>query len=265
VKKQIIAVLCIVLVALLSLPVIADAKADKKSAKGANAKSRFTQGDGVGVSYQIAILQHGLPKNVDTAHTFSSGDRLKMYMSANTSGYLTVINIGPTGSKHLLFNDFVDARETYMVPKKGSMVMTGKPGTEKLIIMLSKAPNQVAASMQQGSQKAEAAQQQAPAAQKQAEQPAAQQQAPAAEAPASDPETPLPSLLASLNGAKDIVLEDELGTSYGVMSPKDYKISNNSASQISVESAGGTNYGVITPALFEQGEVLTLEVKLKHK
>jgi hypothetical protein len=261
---------------LLATPLFAAPKADK------NAKSKYASGTGIGIAYKIARIEDGFPNVVSSAHTFASGDRLKLYITPNGPGYIAIVNIGPTGTRHVLMHEQVNGKEMIEVPRKGSMVMVGKPGTEKLVIMLSKGPNPAVTSEQAGGQ---AAQGQAPqksqanppaqqAAQQQKAQPAKPQQQqqqkeepeqPQEATPGDDPTTPMPTLLASLSGAKDIVLEDDLGTSFGAINPKGYKAGNPSAAGLAVESTKGTNYGVISPAAFEEGQILTLEVKLKHK
>jgi hypothetical protein len=73
-------------------------------------------------------------------------------------------------------------------------------------------------------------------------------------------------MLASMqSGSKDLVLEDNMKTSYAVVSPKQGWKPSMRGKDIVVESAGGTNYGVVPVSAIEEGGILTLEVKLNHR
>jgi hypothetical protein len=73
-------------------------------------------------------------------------------------------------------------------------------------------------------------------------------------------------LSASMEGAKDIVLEDNMKTSYAVVSPKSgWKPSEKGTKDIVLESRSGEHYGVVPVAAIDDGGILTLEVKLTHK
>lgn len=73
-------------------------------------------------------------------------------------------------------------------------------------------------------------------------------------------------MLASLEGSKDIVLEDDMKTGYAVISPKSgWKPAKKGTKDIVLESAGGENYGVVPVSVMEDGGILTLDVKLKHR
>lgn len=264
-----------------------------------SAKASFESGGGVGISYRIELIApDGKSKIVPSTHTFKSGDKIKVHVKANKAGYLTVMNIGSSGMTHVLFNDMVDSTDVIEIPKKNALRFVGQPGTEKLLIMLSANPNPFALQAKKGEQQTPAAPQsvavppqqapQAPAQPQQApakaapskktapqqaaapQAPAQPQQAAAPEMPPPDPESslvpPLPMLLASLEGSKDIVLEDDLDTNYVVLSPKDgFKPVKLSATAMAVESKGGINYGVVPSSVLDKGQILTLEIKLKHK
>ena len=73
-------------------------------------------------------------------------------------------------------------------------------------------------------------------------------------------------MLANIEGAKDIVMEDTMKTGYAVVSPKGgWKPSAKGTKDIVVESANGENYGVVPVSAIEEGGILTLDIKLSHK
>jgi len=70
----------------------------------------------------------------------------------------------------------------------------------------------------------------------------------------------------SLRGAKDIVIEDDMQTSYAVISPKTgWKPASKGAKDIVLESEGGKNFGVIPAAAISEGGILTMQVRLNHR
>ena len=72
-------------------------------------------------------------------------------------------------------------------------------------------------------------------------------------------------MLANIEGAKDIVMEDNMKTGYSVISPKSgWKPSAKGTKDIVVESARGENYGVVPVSAIQDGGILTLDVKLRH-
>ena len=69
-----------------------------------------------------------------------------------------------------------------------------------------------------------------------------------------------------LKGAKDIVVEDGMQSSYAVISPKNnWKPVEKGMKDIVLESDKGTNYGVIPVSTISDGRILALEVKLNHR
>ena len=72
-------------------------------------------------------------------------------------------------------------------------------------------------------------------------------------------------MTASLEGSKDITLDDN-STSYSVINPKKgWKPEARGKKDIVLESAGGENFGVVPASYVQDGSILTLEIKLKHK
>ena len=158
------------------------------------------------IAYQLVLVTNdGKTKVVPTSRVFKSGDRVKIFFKANRPGHLTILNIGSSGNTNKLFANTVEGMKEYVIPQKGAMKFVGKPGVERVLLMLASQPG--------GTQ--QAAQQQAPS-QQESPPPAAQKIS------SSSPEDSLtscmPTLLASLQGAKDIVIEDDLGTGYAVVS-----------------------------------------------
>jgi len=69
-----------------------------------------------------------------------------------------------------------------------------------------------------------------------------------------------------LKGAKDIVVEDGMQSSYALISPKNnWKPVEKGMKDIVLDSDNGTNYGVIPVSTISDGRILALEVKLKHR
>lgn len=253
------------------------------------AKASFESGKGVGISYKIVLItKEGQIKIVPTSYVFKSGDKIKLLIKTNKEGYLTILNIGSSGNTHILFNEYVDSSKEHEIPRKSNLRFVGKPGTEKLLVMLSNNPNPFVPSPKAPEQKTATLEQSPPSqppaitTQTTVSQPPAKTSPPTApqpatpeagqqpSTPASKPSTPdtatdtlsapLPGLLASLEGAKDIVLEDDLETSYAVVSTKDNKLSS---TKMMVESKSGSHYGVVPASVLKNG-ILTLEIKLKH-
>jgi hypothetical protein len=232
-----------------------------------------------GVSYKLALQKpNGDFTIVNKSHVFRTGDRVKMIVKANRSGYLTILNVGSSGRTHVLFNDYIDGTQIYEIPRNSNFRFVGEPGTEKVLIMLSNNPNPMGGPQQQTATMA-----QAPAAPPPPETSTASlpplppppssgslpplPPPPSATADASSTlPPPPPMMLASMqSGSKDLVLEDNMKTSYAVVSPKQGWKPSMRGKDIVVESAGGTNYGVVPVSAIEEGGILTLEVKLNHR
>ena len=90
--------------------------------------------------------------------------------------------------------------------------------------------------------------------------------------PSSPPPPEPPTMISSiegakkLKGAKDIVVEDGMQSSYALISPKNnWKPVEKGMKDIVLDSDNGTNYGVIPVSTISDGRILALEVKLKHR
>jgi hypothetical protein len=68
-------------------------------------------------------------------------------------------------------------------------------------------------------------------------------------------------------GAKDLMIEDNMESSYAVVSSRQgFKTVSGGAKDLLVESsADGVNYGVLPVSAISGGGILTLEIKLKHR
>jgi hypothetical protein len=279
------------------IPMAADAQ---KSPKGA--KAIFDSGDGaavrmssggpapataaapqaekyVGISYKIALMKpNGDFSIVPRTRTFKSGERIKLLVRTNRPGYLTIMNIGPTGNTHVLFNEYVESKQLYEIPKATSLRFAGAPGTEKVMIMLSANQNPIVGGQ---STTVASAPPMAPPAAPPAMPPPAGDPAgsvppsmpppppgPVADAGSSLPPPPPMAIASSMQGSKDIVMEDHNKTGYAVISPKaGWKPSAKGTKDIMLESdvRDGSNYGVVPASAIEEGGILTLDLKLTHK
>lgn len=298
-KKAVFTAVMALVCAMVFMPLSADAQ---KSPKGA--KAIFDSGDGasvrmssggpassapaapapekyVGISYKLALLKpNGDFSIVPKTRTFRSGERIKMLVRTNRPGYLTIMNIGPTGNTTVLFNEYVEAKQLYEIPKSTALKFAGAPGTEKVMIMLSGSPNPIgggqsttvaggpgtvppppsappAATPPYGGSMASAPPSMAPP-----------PPGPMADAGSSLPPPPPVMIASSMQGSKDIVVEDHNKTGYAVISPKaGWKPSAKGTKDIVLENDArdGSNYGVVPASAIDEGGILTLDLKLTHR
>lgn len=238
----------------------------------------------VGISYKIALMKpNGDFTIVPRSHTFRTGDRVKILVSTNRPGYLNIINIGSSGNTNMLFNDYIEARAITEIPKQGNFRFAGAPGTEKVLIMLSNNQNPF------GAPQTQTASVQPPPAPSSAGAlpppppgpssagalpplpPPPSESLPPPPGPVADTGSTLPPpppmmLANSMEGGKDIVLEDSMKTGFAVISPKNrYRPTAKGTKDIVLESDGGTNYGVVPAAALDDGGILTLDIKLNHR
>jgi hypothetical protein len=207
----------------------------------------------VGISYKLALVKaNGDFTVVPQSHIFRTGDRVRLLVRSNRPGYLTILNVGSSGNTNVLFNEYVEGRTIYEIPRNTNFKFVGAPGEEKVLIMLSANPNPLGA----------------PAATTVAQGPsiAPPPPPPGVTADAGNMPPPPPMVLASLQGSKDIVLEDDRKTGYAVISPRNgWKPEAKGTKDIVLESAGGESYGVVPVSVIQDGGILTLDLKLKHR
>jgi hypothetical protein len=215
----------------------------------------------VGISYKLALMKaNGDFAVVSKSHTFRTGDRVRLLVRTNNPGYLTILNVGSSGNTNVLFNDYVEGRTIYEIPRNTNFKFVGAPGQEKVLIMLSANPNPF------GAPTGGAVMAQGPATPPPPSGSAALPPPPGPVADAGNLPPPPPMMLASLEGSKDIVVEDDMKTGYAVISPKNgYRPQAKGTKDIVLESAGGENYGVVPISVMQDGGILTLDVKLKHR
>ena len=101
-----------------------------------------------GLKYRV-IQQTGASEiDVDESTTFKSGDRVRFSFESNIQGYLYVVTEGSSGNWNVLFpdlrinsgNNVIQPFEQYRVPSSQWFEFRGKPGIEKVFVILSKDP-----------------------------------------------------------------------------------------------------------------------------
>jgi hypothetical protein len=297
-KKLVVTAVMALVCAMVFMPLSADAQ---KSPKGA--KAIFDSGDGasvrmssggpapstpaaaapekyVGISYKLALLKpNGDFSIVPKTRTFKSGERIKMLVRTNRPGYLTIMNIGPTGNTTVLFNEYVEAKQLYEIPKSTALKFAGAPGTEKVMIMLSGNPNPIVGGQSTTVAGGPGTVPPPPAAPPVALPPSSGSMSsappsmpppppgPVADAGSSLPPPPPMMVASSMQGSKDIVV-DQNQTGYAVISPKaGWKPSAKGTKDIVLENDArdGSNYGVVPASAIDDGGILTLDLKLTHR
>ncbi len=238
----------------------------------------------VGISYKIALMKpNGDFSIVPKTRTFKTGERIKLLVRANRPGNLVIMNIGPTGNTTVLFNEYVEAKQLYEIPKSTSLRFAGPAGTEKLMIMLSGGPNPIVGGQSTTVAGGQGTLPPPPTAAPVAPPPPATGSmstappsmsppppgpGPVADAGSSLPPPPPVMVADSMQGSKDIVVEDQNKTGYAVISPKTgWKPSAKGTKDIILESDAkdGSNYGVVPASAIEEGGILTLDLKLTHR
>jgi Domain of unknown function (DUF4384) len=230
----------------------------------------------IGISYQLVLVSDdGQFRVVPKTRTFRSGERIKMLVRTNRPGYMTILNIGSSGSTHVLFNEYVDAFRMLEIPGNTNFRFVGDPGTEKILVMLSNEPNPIG--NQQKMTVDNMPSQQPPSQYATPPPPPSQYATPPPPGNLSSSSTdvanlpPPPPMMLSSNmegakGAKDIMVEDRMQTSYTVISPKNnWKPAKTGMKDIVLESYNGNNYGVVPVSAIADGGILTLEIKLNHR
>ena len=296
-KKVVFTAVMALVCAMVFMPLSADAQ---KSPKGA--KAIFDSGDGasvrmssggpapstpaapekyVGISYKLALLKpNGDFTIVPKTRTFKTGERMKLLVRTNRPGYMTIMNIGPTGNTTVLFNEYVEAKQLYEIPKSTALKFAGAPGTEKVMIMLSGSPNPIGGGQSTTVAGGPGTVPPPPSAPPDATPPYGGSMAsappsmpppppgPVADAGSSLPPPPPVMIASSMQGSKDIVMEDQNKTGYAVISPKaGWKPSAKGTKDIVLENDArdGSNYGVVPASAIDEGGILTLDLKLTHR
>jgi len=137
---------------------VADTKAapaKKVAAKSVAPKAgdTHTLAASVPLGLRYAVLKRdasGQYTEVDPDTNFRSGDRIRLHVDANTSGYLYVVMQGSSGTWKLLFpsaevaggSNLVRKGESRQIPSgdRGQFVFDEQAGSEKLFIVLTRQP-----------------------------------------------------------------------------------------------------------------------------
>lgn len=100
-----------------------------------------------GVQYWIELQNsEGANQRVSTNHVFFSGDRIRLHVKSKSSGFLTIIDQDDSGQIFHLYPakdqipEQVNANSFVTIPTKGYIYFDNNPGTEKIIIAVSKFP-----------------------------------------------------------------------------------------------------------------------------
>ena len=201
------------------------------------------KGDYSGLSYWIEKQSSDGMQRVTTSSAFTSGNRVRLHVQSNRSGYLYVVNQGTSGHSDFLFpansndGEYIDANRTYTVPAHGGYIrFDNQPGEEVVWVFLSQQPLSPKMTPTQGS---------------------------------IMPSNPSMKMV-NYNpcGSKDLLVEApaNLQSSCGVGS-KDLVIEDDSAPQASPTSTTPlmpAEYVVSPTELMNKGQILSLRVVLRH-
>src|SRR5262245_34498818 len=103
----------------------------------------------VGLKYRILLRTPDCDiKEVDSAYTFHSGDKVRLQIESNVDGYLYVLQKGSTGKDRMLFPDpringgdnKISRGILYSVPGSQWFTFDNNPGTENLTVAVSRTP-----------------------------------------------------------------------------------------------------------------------------
>ncbi len=120
---------------------------------GMPAAGASAAGGTMGVAYWIELTgPSGSPQRVTTDYVFRSGDRIRLIITSNRNGYLSLLNIGSSGRSRYLFPsaqtqpnaNFIQANAPIVIPPRGAIRFDDTPGEELLLLMLSPQPMQTA-------------------------------------------------------------------------------------------------------------------------
>ena len=118
-------------------------------APGAQNRPQDNKSGYMGVSYWIEVTgRDGARQRVTADRVFRSGERIKLFITTNRDGYLSLLNIGSSGRSRLLYphaqmqpnENFVQANAQFEVPQGGAIRFDDTPGEETLLLMLSPQP-----------------------------------------------------------------------------------------------------------------------------
>jgi len=130
-----------------------EAKAATKKTAATKSGDTHTLSASIPLGLRYAVLKrdaNGEYNEVDPDTSFRSGDRIRLKVDANTSGYLYVVMRGSSGTWKLLFpsaevaggSNHVSKGESRQIPsgERGQFVFDEQAGNEKLFIVLTRQP-----------------------------------------------------------------------------------------------------------------------------
>jgi hypothetical protein len=108
-------------------------------------------GSAIPLGLRYSILKYGANDEaveVDPDMVFRSGDRIRLRVQVNDTGYLYIVTQGSSGNWRVLFpsaefddgNNRVTRDRSYEIPSRTRFVFDEQPGTEKLFLVLTRKP-----------------------------------------------------------------------------------------------------------------------------
>ena len=99
-----------------------------------------------GIQYWIELKRAGQSSKVNNKFVFKSGDSIRVHLKSNSDAYAYIVLVeGSRGEQSVLFPDAryhdknqVMAGKDYAIPADGFLTFDQNPGTEKLLILLSR-------------------------------------------------------------------------------------------------------------------------------
>jgi hypothetical protein len=185
-----------------------------------------------GLSYTLfQQFANGELRKVSPTKIFRTGDRIKLIITSNRSGELSVANINPEGKVSILSELTIAAGASVNVPPNGLLRFVGNPGVEQLIFSLSNK---------------------------------------SLSKETKDLESPLASIISSCfrnKSTRSLIVDDSAGNQAGIVS-KDGNCVPSSQSKtrsLVVEVANDSGYAVLPDSLLAEGQILTLKINLRHQ
>lgn len=103
-----------------------------------------------GIQYWIELKRGKQSSKVNNKFAFKSGDSIRLHLRSNTDAYAYIVLAeGSRGEQSVLFpderhtdNNRIKAGADYILPADGFLTFDENPGTEKLLILISRKPVQ---------------------------------------------------------------------------------------------------------------------------
>lgn len=98
----------------------------------------------VAVKTAVELERNGQKSTVLPTYTFQNGDKVKFIYTTNVDAYVYWISQGTSGSYYMLFpnpkvgmDNYIKKNAVHTIPVKGSFKFSGKPGAEKILLVMS--------------------------------------------------------------------------------------------------------------------------------